>query len=107
MIQPTRTDPSELPYPTCRLEVVGGVIEEYIIPEHKKKEVLKQLYPFKPVPSMNKELYDLHEEKKFFVRDFRVVRDGGFTLLVSPYYPISGGTVMDWVPLSFADDDLD
>jgi hypothetical protein len=43
-------------------------------------------------------MYDLHEEKKFTVRQFRVTREGGMNMLVSPYYPNSGGSVIDWVP---------
>lgn len=86
-----------LPYPTRPLEVHGGTVEEYIIPEDKKAEVLKQLYCFIPVPSLNSTRYDLHEGKKFKVKEFRVTRENGHNLLVSPYYPSSGGSVIDWM----------
>ena len=42
-------------------------------------------------------MIDIHEDKTFKVRDFRVTREDGMNLLVSPYYPNSGGTVIDWV----------
>jgi len=97
----TRTDQfhfPRLPFPTRPLKVRGGIIEEYIIPEEYREEVLKHLYIFVPVPSLDDEMYDLHEDKVFKVRDYRVVRDGGMDMLVSPYYPNSGGSVIDWVP---------
>jgi hypothetical protein len=72
-------------------------LDEYIIPVDRKEEVLKKLYPFLPVPSMNAVMLDIHEEKLFKVADFRVLRGGDMDWLVSPYYPKSGGTVIDWV----------
>ena len=89
----------KLPYPTRALKVNGTVVEEYIIPEEKKAEVLAELYLFTPVPKLDDEFIDLHEDRKFKARDFRVTREGGHNLLVSPSYPKSGGTVIDWFPL--------
>ena len=88
-----------LPYPTYKIKTRGGKVEEYIIPNDKKEEVLKQLYPFIPVPSLDDELYDIHENKAFFVKDYRVIREGNANLLVSPYFLNSGGTVIDWFPI--------
>jgi hypothetical protein len=89
---------AKLPYPTRPLNVQGATVQEYIIPEDKKGEVLEQLYLFVPVPALDEEMFDLHEERKFRVRDFKVTRENGHNFLVSPYYPSSGGTVIDWVP---------
>ncbi len=89
----------KLPYPTRALKVHGASVEEYIIPKEKKAEVLAELYIFTPVPSLDDEFIDLHEGKIFKVREFRVTREGGFNCLVSPYYPRSGGTVIDWFPV--------
>ena len=94
----------KLPYPTRPLRVQGATVEEYIIPDEKKGEVLEKMYIFRPIPSLDEELYDLHEEKKVRVRDFRVTREGGHNFLVSPYYPSSGGTVIDWMPADEGDD---
>jgi hypothetical protein len=94
-----------LPYPTRPLKVFGGTIEEYIIPEHKKQEVLNQLYLFDPVPALDEQRFDLHEGKLFTVCEFRVVREDGKNFLVSPYYPNSGGSVIDWMPADFEDED--
>lgn len=80
----------KLSFPTRPLKVGNQTIEEYIIPEDKKEEILKQLYVFDPIPSLDEELYDLHEGKKFIVRDFRVTWEKGQNFLVSPYYPFSG-----------------
>jgi hypothetical protein len=91
-----------LPYPTRMLSTPAGLIEEYIVPDQEKAEVLKQLYPFEGLPEINEERYDLHAEKLFKIRDFRVTREGDMNLLVSPYYPESGGTVIDWMPAEWA-----
>ncbi|MBI2909627.1 MAG: hypothetical protein HYX92_18455 [Chloroflexi bacterium] len=45
-----------LAYPTWPLKVRGGVVEEYVIPDDDKEEVLKELYPFDPVPSLEEEV---------------------------------------------------
>ena len=89
----------KLPYPTRALKVNGAVVEEYIIPKEKKTEVLAELYIFTPVPSLDDEFIDLHAGRKFKVREFRVTREDGHNYLVSPYYPKSGGTVIDWFPV--------
>ena len=98
-----------LPFPTRPLKVQGGVIEEYIIPDKYREDVLRLLYPFIPVPSLDDEMTDIHEDKTFLVKDYRVVREGNMDMLVSPYYPISGGSVIDWVSddkwIEFDEDD--
>ena len=50
----------------------GTSVEEFIIPEEDKGLVLEQLYPFSPVPALTDVVYDLHADKTFVVRDFRV-----------------------------------
>jgi len=98
------TDPDkQLPFPTRTLKVQGGMVEEYIIPDDRKEEVLRQLYLFDPIPSLDEERYDLHEGQTFKVRDFMVVWENGHNFLVSPYYASSGGSVIDWLPADFAD----
>jgi len=102
-----RSTERKLPYPTRPLRVHGGIVEEYVIPEDKKAEVLKQLYLFTPIPSLVDELLDIHEGKTFKVGDFRVTWENGHNLLVSPYYPKSGGTVIDWMPVESCEDEED
>ena len=87
-----------LPFPTKPLVMNGVKLEEYVIPEEKRAEVLEQLYIFDPVPSLDEERFDLHSGKKFFVRDYRVTREEGMNYLVSPYYEEGGGSVIDWMP---------
>ena len=87
-----------LPFPSRRIAVHGGVVEEYVIPEDRKREVLRQLYPFVPTPRLHERRLDIHAGKTFTIRQFRVTREGGMNVLVSPYYPESGGTVIDWMP---------
>lgn len=101
----TLSDPihEKLPFTSRLLEVQDGTVEEYIIPDDMKEEVLKLLFIFKPIPSLDEMFYDIHEEKKFCVRDFRVIWDGGHNCLVSPYFPSSGGLVIDWMPIAYAD----
>ncbi len=97
----------ELPYPRRPLQMANGVIvEEYIIPDSDRQKVLEELFIFAPMPSLDDEMYDLHEKTTFRVRDYRVTREGGNNFLVSPYYPRSGGTVLDWVDVP-EDDDID
>ena len=87
-----------LPYPTRPLFFPNGeCVEEFIIPEEDREIVLEQLYPFSPVPKLTDVMYDLHADKTFVVKDFRVTWEHGMNYLVSPYYPESGGTVIDWV----------
>lgn len=79
--------------------------EEYDIPLNAKKKVLQAMYLFEDCPKLNDILCDLHAGKKFTVADFKVVRESGKNYLVSPYYYESGGTVIDWVPAEWADDE--
>ena len=94
--QPEST--SRLPYPTRWVSALNGDVEEYIIPDREKPAVLDLLYIFDPVPSLYETMFDVHEERHFKVGEFRVVRDGGMDMLVSPYFFQSGGTVIDWLP---------
>lgn len=98
-----------LPYPTRPMYFPdGSSVEEFIIPEEDKEIVLEQLYPFSPVPKLTDEMEDLHSGKKFLVKDFRVTWEHGMNYLVSPYYPESGGTVIDWIDGdAWVDDEFD
>jgi hypothetical protein len=87
-----------LPYPTKPMYFPDGTsVEEFIIPDEDKEIVLAQLYPFSPIPKLTDEMEDLHSGKKFLVKDFRVTWEHGMNYLVTPFYPESGGTVIDWV----------
>lgn len=87
-----------LPYPTQPMYFPDGTsVEEFIIPDEDKEIVLEQLYPFSPVPKLTDELEDMHVNKKFIVKDFRVTWEHNMNYLVSPYYPEGGGTVIDWI----------
>jgi hypothetical protein len=103
----------KLPYKTRQLFFPNGVsVEEFIIPDEDRELVLEQLYPFSPIPKLTDVLYDLHADKTFVVKDFRVTWEHGMNYLVSPYYAESGGTVIDWVDEDWAtatddEDDLD
>jgi hypothetical protein len=70
-----------------------------LVPPEDKQKLLEQLYPFVGIPALDATLRDIHEDREFVVRDFKVVREGGMNLLVSPYYYRSGGSVIDWVPI--------
>jgi len=99
----------KLPYATQPMYFSdGSCVEEFIIPEEDRELVLEQLYPFSPVPKLTDEMYDLHADKTFIVREFRVTWEHGMNYLVSPYYPESGGTVIDWMDEdSWVEDDFD
>jgi hypothetical protein len=88
-------------FPTRTIGTGTAAIEEYIIPEEQKDRVLEDMYPFEPIPKLTDMMFDLHEERPFQVREFRVVRGKSMDYLVSPYFFRSGGTVMDWMPPDF------
>lgn len=98
-----------LPYPTRPMYFPDGTsVEEFIIPDEDKEIVLEQLYPFSPVPKLTDEVEDLHVNKKFIVKDFRVTWEHNMNYLVSPYYPEGGGTVIDWIDESnWNNDEID
>ena len=77
----------------------GVMVDVYDIPDDRKAEILEELYPFAPSPSMDDTLFDLHEGRSFKVSDFMVVREDNSNFAVSPYYLHSGGTILDWLPL--------
>lgn len=96
----TRVEPL-LPYP-LRLQEGNepGPSEEYLIPDSDRAAVLAQMYPFQGTPDLDEERFDIHVDKRFKVRDFKVVREAGINYLVSPYYYEAGGTVADWFPVN-------
>ena len=97
-----------LNYPTHLLSMSDGTFtKEYEIPEEDREEVFQRLYLFDTPPSMDTLMLDIHEGKKFKVRDFRVIREDGGNFIVSPYYPISGGTLLDWAESGAVKDDSD
>ncbi len=88
----------ELPFPLRVLEMAHGrPALEYVIPDEAREYVFRELYPFVEVPDLDEERFDLHEERLFRIRDYKVIREGGRNLLVSPYYAHSGGMVVDWI----------
>ncbi|RJP78383.1 MAG: hypothetical protein C4524_06625 [Candidatus Zixiibacteriota bacterium] len=93
---------SRLPFPTRQIVMNGELVEEYLIPDHHKAAVLRDIYLGEPVPRLDEERFDLHSGKKFVVRDFRVTRENGRNWLVSPYYEEGGGTVIDWMPADWS-----
>ena len=94
----------ELPYPLKDVECADGTVQRvYDIPDADKAKVLADLYPFADGPGIDDELFDLHERKTFKVRDFLVIRWCEGNLLASPYFPQSGGMLVDWVTLEKAE----
>ena len=87
-----------LPFPLKTAKRFDGkLIEIYEIPDNEKENVLNKLYPFTDIPTLETRLYDLHQEAKFLVHDYMVIRTDGKNYLVSPYYLETGGTVLDWL----------
>ena len=88
----------ELPFPMRELPMRHGpTAMEYDIPDEAKEDVLKEVYPFEQCPGLTERRFDIHEEKFFQVSEFKVIRQFGRNLLVSPYYPLSGGMAVDWM----------
>ena len=99
----THPAPKTLPYPTQPMSTLYGDTVEYLIPDGQKEKVLKKLYPFGDPPAMTQTLMDIHEHKEFVVKDFKVVQQGDYVLLASPYFASSGGSVVDWEPVKNED----
>lgn len=99
----------KLPYSTQPLFFPDGTeVEEFIIPDEDRELVLEQLYPFSPIPKLTNRMIDIHVDREFIVKDFRVTWEHGMNYLVSPYYPEGGGTVIDWWdPERQAEDEFD
>ena len=88
----------ELPYPLKEVECADGTVQHiYEIPDEDKAKVLADLYPMADGPSIDDTLFDLHERKEFKVRDFLVIRWCEGNLLASPFFPRSGGMMVDWI----------
>jgi hypothetical protein len=85
-----------LPFPIKVAHSATGPVRIYEIPDDQKEAILKQLYIFSPVPSLDDIMEDIHAGKKFRVREFLVAREGEMNVLASPYYLEAGGTVIDW-----------
>ncbi len=100
----THPAPKTLPYPTCPIKTLYGDTVEYIIPDGQKEKVLKKLFPFGDPPPMSATWMDIHEKREFVIKDFKVVQQGDYVLLVSPYFAKSGGSVVDWQPIGSQDD---
>ena len=99
----THPAPKTLPYPTQPMSTLYGDTIEYLIPDGQKEKILRKLYPFGEPPLMSQTLMDIHEHKEFVVKDFKVVQQGDYVLLVSPYFASSGGSVVDWEPVKNED----
>lgn len=89
----------ELPLPTMALHPrKGPVTTEYVIPEAMRQQLLQSLYPFTNCPKLSETRFDLHAQRSFVVRQYRIIREHERNFLVSPYYPGTGGMVVDWLP---------
>lgn len=88
-----------LPFPIKVVPSATGPVRIYEIPEDQKEAVLELLYIFRPVPSLDDIMEDIHTGKRFRVREFLVAREGESNVLASPYYLEAGGTVIDWWPI--------
>ena len=90
-----------LPYPRKVLKMAYGAdSEEYVLPSEERVAVLQQLYPFVNCPGLDDVLYDIHQKRCFKAGEYRVIRERGRNMLVSPDYPNTGGMVVDWVDLA-------
>ena len=85
----------------------GVMVDVYDIPDSAKAEILAELYPFSPSPSLDDTLCDSHEVKTVKVSDFMVVREDNSNFAVSPYYLHSGGTILDLIPLDRMESETD
>ena len=64
----------------------GGEYFEYIVPEARRQDLLKSIYPFRPVPPPDAAMMDTEAGLEFAMRECRIVRLDGRNYLASPYY---------------------
>ena len=94
----------ELPYPLKDVECADGTVQMvYDIPDGDKAKVLAALFPMADGPGIDDTLFDLHERKTFKVHDFLVIRWCEGNLIASPFFPRSGGMLVDWVTIEQAE----
>ena len=87
-----------LGFPLKRVSAEGFEDElVYEIPEDKKLEVLKELWPFVDTPDGDRVFLDIHSGKEVVFKECLVVRSNLRNLIVSPYYFESGGMVVDLI----------
>ena len=94
-----RRVPTLLSQETTRNTHAHGTVQRiYQIHDEDKAMVLADLFPIADGPGIDDTLFDLHERKTFKVRDFLVIRWCEDNLLASPFFPRSGGMMVDWIP---------
>lgn len=76
-----------LPFPIKVVASASGPGQIYEIPDDQKEAILEQLYIFRPVPSLDDVMEDIHAEKQFRVREFLVAREGGMNVLAGRSRP--------------------
>ena len=59
-----------LPLPARTIQLPNRMVELYEIPYRIKATVLKALHPYIHKPSLEEEMYDIHADKKFIVKEF-------------------------------------
>lgn len=69
----------------------------YEIPDEDKPAILRLLWPFVKTPALDAPLMDIHEGKMTCLRNCQVIRFGNYNIIVSEFYFISGGCVVDLV----------
>ncbi len=87
-----------LPYPLKDLHLGDVVIEEYVIPDEARALVLSQLFIFTPVPKLWQWKRDIHTDRVFQVKEYRVLRFNERNWLYGPFVEDEGGSIIDWIP---------
>ena len=82
----------ELQYPLRKLDDEESIYE---IPEDEKSDILKQLWPFLPIPDPEELMFDIHEESWLYFKECQILRWHERNLVVSKFYESSGGMSID------------
>lgn len=98
------TTDEKLPFSTRKVPGSREAIEEYLIPEDLRWDVLDRLEVFSHTPPLDYECFDLRAEKTFRLGDYRIIRQHEMNLVVSPY---SNASVFDWLLLEDLPPDFD
>jgi len=83
---------------TIHLDAGMLTVEEYIIPDDQKMDVLAQYYPFE-LPKRGTLMCDIHTNKTFLIQESKLIWDEGANLVVSPFYEEGQGNALDFIEI--------
>jgi hypothetical protein len=96
--EPPLVDNNGKPYAIRSVTTANGhVAHIYVIPKDERVKHMQRLWPFKPVPTADEMLQDVHSNKVAPFQDCEIIRWNRFNFIVAPDYLHTGGMAVDLV----------